>query len=417
MKISKSKTVYSFMIIIVLVASFTRGFSSSVFGSAKNLMFAMTAISLLSMYYVIRKHIALIRIDLCWIVILLLNIFWVHETYPIQYCFVFLGTFCLSYALRKNIDLFGLILDCILLFSFLSVFATWMELLAPATYKALVLPLFPLETQESILIQYNQGRMCGLAYHYSPNAFYVLDGSFVLICKIFINNKRKTINFILLGIELATLFAIGKRGHLLFFAISVFIVYLFIQENFLEKIKKSIKFTALAIVAVVFILKFVPQASYLLERMAEQSESGDITTGRTVLYALAIRIFFESPFFGNKIGGFRFATGMKNSGVHNDYLQMLCETGLLGFIMYVFANIWLLVATLDIRRKYWTKLPEETKKVLVFSMMFQIFVLTYSFTGLPHFDYEINTIYLLMIAVPFAIRNKMVMSSPVCYYS
>ncbi len=408
LKVSKSKLINYILIFTIALASFVRGFTSYVFGSASFFIIIMTAISFVAIFISLKKRVVLEKIDLMWFIVFAFYVFRHSSGYPTQYVAVFIAAFLVSYMLRTKIESVDFMLKLIVIFSILSVLATWLELLLPDIYFSLILPIFPEATQSSILIQFNQGRMVGLAYHYSPNAFYVLNGSLVLIADLYVKrkDKYKIIKYILVCIQLMTLFAIGKRGHLLFFVFALFVTNLIIQPGLVRKLKRSAKFIAGVIILFALILRFVPQAQYIIERIVLQNSKNDITTGRLGLYQLALRLFSKSPVFGIGIGEFRVATGMKNSGVHNDYLQILCETGIIGFIVFMIANIGVFIMTYRTFKQIWSENNNMIfKKIVIYSFMFQVFFLTYSFTGLPRFDYEINTIYLIVCSIPIGIDS------------
>jgi len=106
-------------------------------------------------------------------------------------------------------------------------------------------------------------------------------------------------------------------------------------------------------------VRFLPQIKeidifYRYVRTVENLVNGyDFTSGRMGLYALAIEGFRSAPLFG--IGFDRFYTlvnplltdieGNVMQDAHNIYLQMLCETGIVGTVLTLVPMLWLLVTT------------------------------------------------------------------------
>ena len=74
-------------------------------------------------------------------------------------------------------------------------------------------------------------------------------------------------------------------------------------------------------------------------------------------------------------------------------MQLLCETGIIGFVASLIVVIYFLVETIRLLRQ------DETDAVryrmLLFSFAFQIFYLVYSFTGNCLYDY---TYYIYVLA-------------------
>ena len=106
-------------------------------------------------------------------------------------------------------------------------------------------------------------------------------------------------------------------------------------------------------------IRFLPQFReidifYRYVRTVENLVNGyDFTSGRTGLYALAIEGFRSAPLFG--IGFDQFYTlvnplltdieGNVMQDAHNIYLQMLCETGIVGTVLTLAPMLWLLTTT------------------------------------------------------------------------
>lgn len=106
-------------------------------------------------------------------------------------------------------------------------------------------------------------------------------------------------------------------------------------------------------------IRFLPQFKeidifYRYARTVENLVNGyDFTSGRTSLFALAIAGFRSAPLFG--IGFDQFYTlvnplltdieGNVIQDAHNIYLQMLCETGIVGTVLTLAPMLWLLATT------------------------------------------------------------------------
>ena len=103
--------------------------------------------------------------------------------------------------------------------------------------------------------------------------------------------------------------------------------------------------------------------------------ASELTSGRTALWKKAYELFKENPVFG--IGWEQF---MNNNTyeheVHNTYLQWLCETGVIGFILIMIPLLYMYLTTLfrtvRIRRKGGT-LPYGLKEMNFVSLGMQSF--------------------------------------------
>ena len=114
----------------------------------------------------------------------------------------------------------------------------------------------------------------------------------------------------------------------------VLVGIVFLLRNRMRGAIPAIVLLVLALVA----LEFMP---YLYERYASIPESiakrGG--SGRLRLWAQSLKLWIESPIWGHGIGSVPVKTGF---ATHNTYLELLAETGLLGFSLYM----WLLVSGL-----------------------------------------------------------------------
>jgi O-antigen ligase len=86
-----------------------------------------------------------------------------------------------------------------------------------------------------------------------------------------------------------------------------------------------------------------------LTRFAETAASNDITTNRTHIWNVSLEVIKNHPLFGAGLGAFPQAytafdtlNGMERvEQAHNDYLQILTDTGIIGLIIGAFFVFWL----------------------------------------------------------------------------
>ena len=82
------------------------------------------------------------------------------------------------------------------------------------------------------------------------------------------------------------------------------------------------------------------------------------------------------------------SAGAKYLNSHNTYLQLLCETGVVGFLIYLWAALGTLLTTAK-ALMYRRSLEPWRRKALYVSVVCQIFVLFYNITGNTLYDYTI----------------------------
>jgi O-antigen ligase len=166
---------------------------------------------------------------------------------------------------------------------------------------------------------------------------------------------------------------------------------------------------------------FIPNVLNAINRFIKLSDEGNIDAGRSDLYALAFSLFKTSPLLGIGWGKYKYIYAALNPldiftiQVHNVYLQLLCETGIFGFIIFVSAFIASFVFAVRLfvnYRKKKIELPENSSYILMFSLFMQTFFLLYCFTGNPLYDFQMLYPYLMSVGIVqyykfnFIRRNK-----------
>ncbi|MGO4972119.1 O-antigen ligase family protein [[Clostridium] aminophilum] len=190
----------------------------------------------------------------------------------------------------------------------------------------------------------------------------------------------------------------NRKAELLMTAIVVLILF-FSNVNKTSLNKKVKRLIAFALIVIVF-LAF---GSYLLEngylsryetffallQNGGGSRSVDISTGRFIIWARAWKLFKNNPIIGIGWGNFSLymtdyynsVTGVQVANVHNDYLQLLCETGIVGFLCFTLPMLYILSRTLKcIRQQNKTNSGNDLCKIaLSTSFATQLFFLMLCF--------------------------------------
>ena len=152
--------------------------------------------------------------------------------------------------------------------------------------------------------------------------------------------------------------ALGRRGELLG-AVVICAAMLLLLCSLKMRIALILGGGGAVLLFLWLFVRFLPQFKeidifYRYVRTVENLVNGyDFTSGRTGLYALAIEGFRSAPVFG--IGFDQFYTlvnplltdieGNVMQDAHNIYLQMLCETGIVGTVLTLTPMLWILAAT------------------------------------------------------------------------
>ena len=265
------------------------------------------------------------------------------------------------------------------------------------------------------------GYCAGIANHYSQNATYI---AYVVISIIIITftekNKRKKRRWMALSmISFLALILTQKRGHLLFSFASLLAAYLILSNGSnLKKIVKTGVGGSLGIAGFYLLGKFVAPVGNLIERFSTAGTDPESMT-RFQMWELCIDKFKTSPIWG--IGWAHFPQEYyknlylpwyddkyKFLNAHNVYCQLLCEVGFVGFTLYLSIVLYGLISTVGVLKRYSefeTFVPMKYKRVLILSVVMQLFFSMYCLTGNGLYDYSFY-FYMISFSSGIAVKKK-----------
>lgn len=217
--------------------------------------------------------------------------------------------------------------------------------------------------------------------------------------------KERRLYLILIIIFVLGVFLTGKRTFSFLAIFLPFCTNIIIQKSSPKKLFKVI-FISLIGFFIYFLLKYHPELfkdinglNRIASSIGDVSVGEDISNGRFELYDSAWKAFEADPIIGVGVGRFISATNSETA-VHNAYLTILCEMGVIGFIFYI---IPLLVSTFySVKVIKSINVPPAT---LIFAMYYQLFYLIYSFTGNTTIDLWGYVFYFLSLATIMSYKN------------
>jgi len=319
--------------------------------------------------------------------------------------------FVLAYfVIQRNYEMVTFIEYPLVIFAIFTSVITWISYFSPQFYINNILPLFP----EGVALKYsflNRNMYHGFTNHYSRNSYYISVGILLLFSSWISQKKKSKLILFLIIFLFGTQFLVAKRGPTLFLVLTLFVVILKKEPNIIKKMGNSFKFIVIVIVLFAIAYIFVPGVDNLITRIITPNDSDDISSSRFYLWAVAWNMFKKNIIFGNGWGSYLKAMeGSTFQGAHNDYLQLLAETGLIGFTLWIFANVDALYRSAKIFNKYRSPLLVDSKeqKWIIFSFAFQIYFMLYALTGMPHFTYEQYGLYLLLTGFAIGLYKKQI---------
>lgn len=286
--------------------------------------------------------------------------------------------------------------NSLLFASGIHVFATILQLIFPNLINqinSLLLVQSNLDMNQQL---YESGGYAGITGQTSINAFYISIFIGITFCRVLLNKEYKKTNLILFVIGMLALFLTGKRGMLLYVIFSIiFISFYLINKDKKNNLKYLLMLAIIILVAYIVLLN-IPEAQNILEKMQLLEENGDVLNGRDVLWNKSMNIFKDNKILGIGIGTVQNLIGDYS---HNVYIQLLAETGIIGFSVYCVAIIISFMQTIK-KMKQVLKIDDRSKKeILAVSLFIQIIYICYSFSGNPLYGQMFFVPYMIAIAI------------------
>lgn len=267
-----------------------------------------------------------------------------------------------------------------------------------------------------------KGYQAGLADHYSSNGMYI---SVFLMLMVILwmtsadrtqkGKREKKLHLLMSILAVVALLLTTKRGVLLWSLLALLVTYWIVSRRKVQSFFKLIGVAALGYVALLFLIELIPALGDVFERFSTVGEDG-ASLERIAMWELAWKMFQEKPIFGAGFWAFskRYASDLfgvyntdlrykYNMAAHNVYFQVLGETGIVGFFLYLTAVGMVLRETVRLVRKYNRDEDGELQFAVQFSLCIQIFYLLYSLSGNCLYDF-IFYFYGLAMAMTTAVH-------------
>lgn len=288
-----------------------------------------------------------------------------------------------------------------LAFGMLHSISTWFFKFVPDFYTSNIIPILG-AWSGTALREFQNGWAPGISPSYSTNAVYLALGFCAAVSLLISEGKKK--HFIPVIICISALLLTGKRSQLLVSVFSFLLMYYLYNSD--RKATRVFKLCGIAIVSIlVFDIasQFVPELANFINRFYQTAEMGDVSLGRTTRFLESIQVFLKHPLLGIGWNGssYYFAQTTENFiNVHNIYIQLLCETGIIGFTVYVTFYVYnFVVAFKMIKKVKNVNLNRNQKAIICNAFMVEVFFLLYGMTGNPLYDFQTLFPYVASCAI------------------
>ena len=278
------------------------------------------------------------------------------------------------------------------------------------TFRRLYFPLLSETAREMAEMYARSGYYFGFLYNpHEPAGLIVFAIAGFVVWKM-VSKSRKWRHLIISVVLMVPLLLTGKRAIFAIMLLTLTITILMLYGSRKQWIRGMLFLLCLLVGIVVFIVISLnnPEVAIFnrFNQLFQQVASGEtLGSGRLQLYNAAIAEWQESKWFGIGWRAFNAMTTTKFGftrahEVNCDYLQWLCETGIIGFVLSIIPVAIMAYRSTYVGRKLLRRFKNKTEQwILLFSVFIQMFTVIYAFVEIPFFDIVYSAIYVLSCVI------------------
>lgn len=316
-------------------------------------------------------------------------------------------------------DVYGYrgVIKCIGFFSMFFAIGVILNSLTPSFFRT-ILSIFP-SSYSTIVRQQMQRFVTGFSTNPGFSAGYIAGGIIVIAAACQNNKdelKRRIVPLIILAFGLMLT---GKRGPAIFLLLTIVLCYLIPMRG----AKKARRYWRIFIIVLLLVVLFrvfyevlvtIPVVNEIANTISGLLVGDDVTSGRSRLYVWAIQLFLQNPLVGIGWGDYKTtvvgnATLVKELDVHNIYLQLLCETGIVGFVIIVGTFILMWNISRKLYRQCFNSSDYNIRSMLpfiYFSFAYQTYFLLEGFASNTLYDQNYQVIYMISCAITMSVQYR-----------
>ena len=376
---------------------------------------------ILALNFIYKKP-SIYKLDLFWLFSFIILVLRVKEwdISNIGYIVIYGSGIILIISSKMNIDNFSKAVTLIKIASFIFALSIIIQYFYIDSYMKYIYPYFTENAKVSLNRTLQNQRYAGIAHHVAYITVYISSGIGLLFA--FWekgNRKQKRLYIILIIIMFISLIFTGDRSTIVFVCMSLGLVYIISSTG---RVRKRRMNQIIFLGMLLFLLLFYAINNYtsiaffnrLNKTLYGLFEGEDISNGRSILYLRAWELFLEKPILGigweqfSKLNAGILIKGIE-SPVHNIYLQLLCETGIIGFTAFMIPIMGTYTKTyklLNLSVKNEDSTYKNSKHYMIFSFYMQTLFLLEGIIGNSLYKYGFLLMYFLVCSVSAAVSSS-----------
>lgn len=287
------------------------------------------------------------------------------------------------------------------------------QYLIPSTFNNFLFPLLNETALDFAQKYFDSGYYYGIFYTPSdPAGLLVFTIAAIMLLMVLKRQKKEKIRtVILISLLFMPLLLTGKKGVLIVGVVAFVLVMLTLYANEKQCVKAIGLMAGMAALIVIFRYLALTYSDnplfYRFNQFFDALVAGDsVDSGRSTLYYYAMQYWSQHKLFG--IGWRNFSTltvselgYVRTHEVNCDYIQFLCETGVVGVVLILTPIIATFIKTLKVCRYYIRNnmIENETKWTVLFAVFIQFYILMYAIIETPFYDMMFFTIYIISVII------------------
>lgn len=285
-----------------------------------------------------------------------------------------------------------------------------LQYFAGEIFDKIYYPMLTEKAKQSFSLYKRKGYYFGLLYNPHEPAGLITFGIAGLILWKYASKAKGYLIYFIAFLMAIPLLLTGKKG-VLFIAVVALGIMILVLHGSRRHWLKALRFVTIIIAAVgllVYLALKHPEIAILnrLRLFFVGLMAGDsIDSGRLNLYRMALSEWKGHELLGIGWRHFNALTVEKYRmtqyhEVNCDYLQWLCETGIIGFVLSIIPVGIMLYRTFFVCRRLIQRARSKTETwVLLFAGLIQIFTFIYAFVEIPFFDIVFFAVYVFSCIV------------------
>ena len=222
------------------------------------------------------------------------------------------------------------------------------------------------------------------------NALFLTILFTIYASEIISSKGKRLVRILIMILSYGMILTTAKRSAIIFSIPSIVIFYYIVRKKSgksknISRIIGNFGSAILSVAIMYYLYSNTLVFSAVFEKIDTLTTIDNVSNGRLELWGQALNSFGNNPLFGIGLKKIFSLIGMD---VHNTYLQILAETGIIGFVFFILGLIQILKKSVKkVKNVFATTIDGVRRSVVGTGFSLMLFLLLYGFVGNTFIDY------------------------------